>query len=275
MYDIATNPFRPEANRQRVTLANVASARERMANAGATFCRSARDYDLARAHGKLALWLSLQGGNALAHDPSVLEGSLGEDLHRITLVHLTSSTLGGTSSPLGRDRGLTRLGREFVERCNERKILVDLAHAGKTTFWDALDVHRPDVPPVVSHTGVAGVYPHWRNLDDAQVRAIADRGGVVGVMYHSAFLGPVGPLGRIGRRAILDHLEHVIRIGGEEAAAIGTDYDGAIIPPYDLPDVTDHPLLVQDMLERGWPEIRIRNVLGVNYLRVVRGVRPG
>ena len=274
VYDIATNPFRPAANRLRVTLQNITDAKSRIALGGATYCRSARDYVLARKQGKIGCWLSLQGGNALEHDPSVLETALGRDLHRITLVHLTHSTLGGTSSPIGRDRGLTPHGRAFIARCHEQRILVDLAHAGKSTFWQALDALPTDTPPIVSHTGVAGVHPHWRNIDDAQIVALADRGGVVGILYHSAFLGPVGVFGRVARSKILEHIEHVIRIGGEHTAAIGTDYDGAIIPPHDLPDITDHPILIQDMLDRGWSEIRIRNVLGLNYLRVATQVRP-
>src|SRR5690606_21574820 len=108
-------------------------------------------------------------------------------LHRITLVHLTTSSMGGTSSPAGPDPGLTRRGHELVERCNAARVLVDLAHAGRRTFWQALGAHAVDVPPIVSHTCVASVRPHWRNLDDAQIRAVASRGGVVGIMYQSAF----------------------------------------------------------------------------------------
>jgi membrane dipeptidase len=126
----------------------------------------------------------------------------------------------------------------------------------------------------VSHTGVDGVRPHWRNLDDAQVRAIADRGGVIGVMYQSSFLEPVVLFGRGSRRSIVDHLEHVVRLVGDDFAAIGTDYDGAITPPADLPDVTAHPLLVQDMLDRGWAPQRILKILGRNYLRILQEVRP-
>ncbi len=274
VYDIATNPFRPARNRQATTLRNLTRAQARIAAHpdDLAVVTTLSEYTTARASGRLALFFSLQGGNALAHDPAVLDGPTGQLLHRITLVHLTSSTLGGTSSPLGRDRGITEEGRRFVRRCNAAHILVDLAHAGKQTFWGALDAHSLDLPPIVSHTGVSGVYPHWRNLDDDQIRAIADRGGVVGVMYQSSFLERVLIYAR--RSRILDHLEHVIRVGGEEVAAIGTDYDGMIIPPGDLPDVTAHPLLVQDMLDRGWPERRIRRVLGENYLRVVRHVRP-
>jgi len=273
--DIATNPLRPQANRLAATRRNIEAIRTRVAAwpDDLQLVTDRAGYDRARAAGRLAVFLALQGANALSADLASLQGELGAALHRITLVHLTSSDLGGTSSPWGSDRGITDKGRELVWRCNESRVLVDLAHAGRATFFGALDAHTDDVPPIVSHTGVAAVRKHWRNIDDAQIRAIADRGGVVGVLYHSPFLAPV--LLTCSRAKIIDHLEHVIRVGGEESAAIGTDYDGMIVPPRDLRDVTHQPLLVQDMLDRGWPETRIRRVLGLNYLRVLAAVRPG
>jgi membrane dipeptidase len=273
VYDIATNPFRPARNRLAVTAANLAAAQERIGRfEELAVVRNATAYTEARRAGKLAFFLSLQGANALSADPSVLQGPMGELLHRITLVHLTTSNLGGTSSPLGADPGISSAGREMVERCNAARVLVDLAHAGRATFWGALEAHSADIPPIVSHTGVEGVRPHWRNLDDAQIRAIARRGGVVGIMYQSSFLAPVRTT--CARSAIVDHLAHVVDLVGEDFAAIGTDYDGMISPPHDLTDVTHHPLLVQDMLDRGWSPDRIRKILGTNYLRVVRAARP-
>ncbi|MCB9680356.1 MAG: membrane dipeptidase [Alphaproteobacteria bacterium] len=275
-YDLATNVFRGERSRFDVTVANVARCiRQVEAHPDELgIARTRADYDRIVADGRTAMWLTLQGGNAVSHDPTVLDGPLGRDLHRITLVHLSSSVFGGSNSPSQPDRGLTDRGRAMVAICNRNRILVDLAHAGRRTFWDALEVHDPGLPPIVSHTGVCGVRELWRNIDDAQIRAIADRGGVVGIVYQGSFLEPV-PSGFASRRAaILDHMEHVIAVGGEEACAIGTDYDGLITPPKDLVDVTHHPLLVGDMLARGWSEARIRRVLGENYLRVVAAVRP-
>ena len=273
VYDIATNPFRPARNRQETTLANIRRAIARIEShpQEQVFCRGRADYDAAFAAGKTAYWLSLQGGNALSYDLAALEG-VASDLHRITLVHLTTSDLGGTNSPAGGDIGTTPLGRSFVACCNANRIIVDLAHSGKKTFWEALDAHDKTLPPIVSHTGVAGVHPHWRNVDDDQIRAIADRGGVVGIMYQSNFLAPVWY--SCERQRIVDHLDHIISLVGEDYAAIGTDYDGMIIPPRDLCDITHHPMLVQDMLDRGWSDDRIRKILGENYLRVVREVRP-
>lgn len=274
VYDIATNPFRTWRDRRRTTLSNVAAVQARIDAHpdDLEIVWDAAGYDRAVAGGRTAFFLALQGGNALSAEPALLDGPLGQLLHRITLVHLTTSRLGGTNSPAGPDRGCTARGRDLVARMNGARVLVDLAHAGKRTFWDVLDVHDPGLPPIVSHTGVDAVHPHWRNVDDAQIRAIADRGGVVGVMYQSSFLAPGR---RCPRAAIVDHLEHVIQVGGEGAAAIGTDYDGMIVPPHDLGDVTHHPQLVQDMLDRGWSTDRIRGILGANYLKVVRAIRPG
>jgi len=274
VYDIATNPLRPAGNRLATTLRNIAAAEERIAEhpGELALVRDHAGYVAAREAGLLAMWISLLGGNALSADLAVLDGPLGEQLHRITLIHLTGSDLGGTSSPVGRDEGLTPLGHRFIEHCNYNRILVDLAHAGRRTFWDALGAHSESLPPIVSHTGVSAIHAHWHNVDDDQIRAIAERGGVVGIMYQSAVLAPARR--PCARAAIIDHLQHVVDLVGEDHAAIGTGYDGAVVPPRDLADITHHPLLVQDMLDRGFTPGRVGKILGGNYLRVVQSIRP-
>jgi membrane dipeptidase len=242
--------------------------------ASATVVGDEAGYRRARAAGRLAVFLAVQGGNAF---DSAADVRLVPDgaLLRVTLMHLTDSALGATSSPLGRSRGrggLTGAGRAMVEALNERRILVDLAHASPRTFSDALDVHDAALPPVVSHTGVSGVRPSWRNLDDDQIRAIADRGGVIGIMYHRGFLGR--PARRVGAEAVVRHLEHAIAVGGEDVAALGSDWDGMIVTPRDMPTALDLPVLVDRMLARHWPERRIRLVLGANALRLIAAIRP-
>src|SRR5207302_8520218 len=132
-----------------------------------------------RAVGHVAVVMAEQGGDAYdsADDVRVVADGM---LVRVTLMDLTDAALGAASSPLGRSRGrggLTAAGRALVGALNERRILVELAHASKRTFWDALDAHDRALPPVVSHTRVAGVHPSWRNLADDQLRAIAERAG--------------------------------------------------------------------------------------------------
>lgn len=273
---VATNPLRRRRTRTAAFLRNLTELTSAVARAGAGFAIVAdhAGYLRAKAAGQVAILLGIQGGNALDSAPGDLDRVPGNVVHRITLVHLSNSTLGSTSSPLKRsDPGLSGFGRDYVRRMNEKRILVDLAHASPRTFADALDAHDPGLPAIVSHTGVAGVHPHWRNVDDAQIRAIAKTGGVVGILYHAPFLGQ--RLLRGTAAAVAAHVAHAIRVGGDEHVALGSDWDGLIVTPRDMPTVLEWPLLVQRLLEHRVPPESIRRVLGANYLRVLKAVRPG
>jgi len=277
VWDLTANPLIGAGRRRERMLGNLAAAAERIEAypERLRLVRTAADYRRARAEGKLAFWLSVQGGNAFACGLEDLDRIPRDLVCRVTLVHLTNSQLGGTSSPLRlRARGLSGYGRQFVEALQERRILVDLAHIHPRGFWDALETADPRWPVIVSHTGVNGVRPYWRNLDDRQIRAVADRGGVVGIIYHRQFLEP-GFWWRCRVDRVADHLEHIVRVGGEDVAALGSDYDGSIVPPRGLADPTEQPRLVQKLLDRGFSEGRIRKILGTNWLRVLEAVRPG
>lgn len=274
MWSIATNVARGARGRYRALRDNVAGLRATVeATEGRLeVVRDATEWRAARARGAHACMICVQGGNA--YDAAPHAGAL-EDVVRVTVLHLSNSVLGRTSSPasLTAKPGLTTRGKAFVEQLDEARMFVDLAHIDREGFWDAVDAHDPSLPLIVTHTGVNGVRPHWRNLDDDQVRAVADSGGVVGIMFQTAFLRAPG----MPRDAslVVEHLDHVIEVGGEAAAALGSDYDGAIIPP---PDLRDGFLaffrIVQVMLDRGWPEDRIRRVLGTNFIESFAALRP-
>ncbi|HYP87417.1 MAG TPA: membrane dipeptidase [Polyangiaceae bacterium] len=273
---ITTNPLGDARDREAALFENVTelTALLESPEASARVVRSAAEYRAARAAGLHAAFIGVQGGNALAHSLDaldVLERRAPGVVLRITLLHLTSSRLGVTSSPLGGNSGLTAYGKDYVRRLNHHKILVDLAHISRAGFWDAARAHERTVPFVVTHTGVAGVFEHWRNLDDAQLRAVAGSGGTVGIMYHSEYLGD--PMFRGRLETILRHVEHVIDVAGEDHVSLGSDWDGSIITPRDMPTCLELPRLTQAMLDRNWSEARIRKVLGLNFLRVVETVR--
>jgi membrane dipeptidase len=225
-------------------------------------------YRAARTAGRHAAFLAVQGANALAWDPRLVD-RLPARLLLATLVHLTSSPLGSTSSPLRlqRDAGLTRRGQEVVAALESRGILVDLAHVSRRGFWDAVAAHDPTRPLLVSHTGVDGVHPHWRNLDDAQLRAIADSGGTVGVLFHAGFLGD--PLWSGRAESVVRHLEHIVETVGDDHASLGSDWDGFIVTPRDLATAAELPRLTGLLLARGHAPERIRKILGRNVLRVI------
>jgi membrane dipeptidase len=235
--------------------------------------RTLGEYRSAREAGRHAAFVTIQGGNALDRDEHALSILQDGSVVAVTVMHLSASRLGVASSSTGRrGEGLTSHGRAFVERLNAQRVFVDLAHASERTFGDAVEVHDRSQPLLVSHTGVSGVQPSWRNLDDAQLRTIADTGGVIGVIFHGGYLGG-NYLGGGRASRIVDHLVHLIDVAGEDAASLGSDWDGLIATPRDMPTCLELPRLVQLMLERGFTPERIRKVLGGNFLRALGALR--
>lgn len=271
---ITTNPLREPADRASTFETNLNALCRTFERVPDRFqvVTSAREYDTARAAGKHAAFIGIQGGNALDVSLPELARLCDGRVLRITLVHLSSSRIGSTSSPMRfSDEGLSAFGAQMVELLNERKVLVDLAHISKRGFWAAYDVHSKDVPVVVTHTGVSGVYRHWRNLDDDQLRAVARSGGVVGIMYHASFLGDRFWAGRVD--TVARHLAHVLDVAGEDTPALGSDWDGNIITPRDMPTCLELPRLVAALSKLGLKDSSIQKILGQNFLRVVRQVR--
>lgn len=268
---ITTNPTRASRERAEVWKKNVAELTGIIASVPEDFqlVRNITEYEAARAAGKHAAFLGVQGGNAVEEDPEVLD----DRILRVTLVHLSTSVLGATSSPLrfGKDKGLTDKGREFVRVLNAKKIFVDLAHVSKQGFWDALAVHDKSQPAIVTHTGISGVFEHWRNLDDDQIKAIADLGGTIGIMYQSSFLGDPYLGGKAS--SIVDHIDHVVKTVGDDFVSLGSDWDGAILPPRDMRTCLELPKLCEEMLSRGYDATRIGKILGKNFLRTVETLR--
>jgi membrane dipeptidase len=270
VFSVATNPFRSRDGRRTTLLENVSRLQSVLeSDAGVAVVADVAGYRRARASGRMGCFLAVQGGNAVGVDDVA---ALPDVVSRVTVVHLTRSALGSPSRPGagrggGAARGLTAAGRAYVEALDARRIVVDLAHVNRAGFWDALAVHDRGVPAIVSHTGVRGVHDVWRNIDDDQIRAIAATGGVVGVMFHAGFLG------ESSAEAVVRHLAHVVNVGGEDCAALGSDWDGFIVTPRDMRTVSELPVLVQAMRARGFSDDRVRKIVGANYLRVVEAVR--
>ncbi len=271
MWSITTSPLRSARGRARAFERNLAALRAVIANASAdmVLVRTRAEYTAARAQGRHAAMIAVQGGNAVDHDLATLELLKDDAVLRVTLVHLSSSKLGHTSSPLraSADAGLGSFAKEYIEALNARRIFVDLAHIGRRCFFDAVAVHDKSLPILCTHTGVCGVTPHWRNLDDEQLRAIAASGGTAGVIFNRPYLG-----GHTAAR-VVDHLEHIVRTVGEDHASLGSDFDGLIIPPRDLRSCLELPRLVELMLQRGFSTDSIQKILGGNFLRTLSALR--
>ena len=274
LWSITTNPLRSAAGRARAFERNERELERILASVpqDVALVRTFDEYRAARARGLHAAFIAIQGGNALDADGSLSLLADGKVI-AVTVMHLSSSSLGRTSAPTGRGaRGLSDRGRAYVRQLNALRVFVDLAHVSREGFWDALAVHDRSQPVLVTHTGVCGVHDVWRNLDDRQLRAVAELGGVVGVIFHGGYLNG-SYLGGGTASAIVDHIEHIVNTIGDEHVALGSDWDGLIATPRDMPTCLELPRLVQLMLERNFPHERIRRVLGGNFLRALRQLR--
>lgn len=277
MWSLTTNPFRTAAGRWKTWAKSRTLLEDLVSKSGGKLAFAHTPGACAqlmrqRVH---AVVPAVQGANAWEAAPNLDVALADRWVVRATLVHLTDSVYGTSSSPLSRraTKGLSAAGHILVETLDHHRVWVDLAHADEKTFWDAVQAHNRQLPLIATHTGLSGVLRHWRNLDDAQVKAIADSGGVVGVIAASNFLVPPGEQDDLD--ALLRHVEHAIAVGGEAVAAIGTDLDGAIVPPPALRDGLGHRRLVAAMLARKWSAARIQAVCAGNYLSAWQRLRPG
>ncbi len=233
-----------------------------------TWALSADEVTAAQAAGQLAAMGGIEGGQALEGDAAAVEHFARRGVRSIGLLHFSANALGAPAKGKGadRDRGLSAIGHEVVREMNRCGVIVDLAHINRKGFFDALAASSQ--PPMVTHTGVLGVHDHWRNIDDEQLRAVGDRGGCVGVIFARRFLGGAG------LDAVVDHLLHIVDIAGADVPALGSDFDGFVVPPVGLEDVASLPNLTAALARRGVGEDLLRKILGGNAQRVLASVPP-
>jgi membrane dipeptidase len=272
---VTTNPWRTARGRAQALRRNLAQLTQILASQAneVRLVRKASEYREAKRLGLHAAWLGIQGGNALEH-PTAWDLLASHPLLLVTLVHLTNSALGSTSSPLRlkSDGGLSERGRLLIELLNQHRVFVDLAHLSPRTFDDALRANDKSMPVIVSHTGLSAVYPHWRNLNDAQLRAVAHTGGLVGVFFFGSYLGGGFFGGRV--ECVARHIAHAVRVVGAEHVALGSDWDGMIVTPRDMRTCTELPRLVQALLNAGLNDSQITMVLGGSFLALLERVHP-
>ena len=145
--------------------------------------------------------------------------------------------------------------------------MLDLSHLNEAGFDDLAALS--DAPLVASHSCVHAICASTRNLTDRQLRIIAESGGLVGLNYASSFLREDGRrLPLEGFDTMLRHLDHLLSILGEDGVALGSDFDGALMPA-DLPDAAALPRLTQAMLDHGYGEALTRKIASENWIGVL------
>jgi membrane dipeptidase len=204
---------------------------------------SAADLRAAKDSGKLGLIYGFQDGSMLDNDLSRLDLFYQFGL-RILQPTYNQRNLLGDGCLEEANSGLSRLGRSVVERCNEMGILVDLSHCGQRTTADGIAASRK--PVAITHSGCATIADRPRNKGDEELRALANKGGVFGV-YLMCFLRVNG---QPNSEDVIRHIEHAIRVCGEDHVGIGTD--GSISTIAITPEFQrDHAKFVADRRRRG------------------------
>ena len=260
--------------------------------------RKAADLTTAKSSGRLGLIYNVQ-------DTSLLEN----DLSRVALLHSLGlrvmqmtynvRNLVGDGCLERANAGLSNLGRALVAELGRVGMVMDLSHAGQRTIAEA--IAEAKAPPVISHTGCRDLRDHPRNVYDAELRALAAKGGVAGI-YFMPFLVERGAA---RKEDLIRHIEHAVNVCGEDHVGLGTDgmlsatviddeyrkslradYESrskqGIAAPGEGPDAYQVVLdyneprrmqrLAEDLSARGWPASRIHKLLGENFARVFKEV---
>jgi membrane dipeptidase len=217
--------------------------------------------------GKVAIVYSLEGAHGIDKGGlPALRALHGRGVELLGLTWSFSNRYAGSSGDGG--GGLTEAGKELVKEANRLGMLVDVSHASKATTLDACATSTG--PVIASHSDAMGVTVNKRNLSDEEIRCIAKSGGVIGLNFHSTFVGKPASIARIA-----DHADYLRKIGGAGVVALGSDFDGLIVPPADAKDASHIGALWVELRKRGWTEDEIRGVRGENFLRAWQGAIDG
>lgn len=220
-----------------------------------TPCRTFGELEQARAEGKLAAVLTVEEGG-------VCKGELEKlrTLHRlgVRMLTLTWNHENELGFPNGQSGGLKERGGAFLAEMETLGVIPDVSHLNEEGFWDVCRLARK--PFAASHSSARTLWPHRRNLTDEQIKAVADRGGVVGVNFYADFLAD----SETTRTAdIVRHMKHMVDVGGLEVVALGSDFDG-ITCPLELVDAAGMGQLIRAMEHAGFTQREIDKICWEN-----------
>jgi membrane dipeptidase len=226
---------------------------------------------LAALDGRIGLIPWLEGASPLAGDPALLEAFFARGVRGIGLTHNHANEVAdGCGVPEPR-QGLSDFGRALVPAMEALGVAVDCAHLPRPAFDEVMALVRK--PPCISHCGCGALVPITRNPDDAMLRGIAERGGVVGIDFYPGHLVPgVDPMASCAD--VARHVVHALRVCGKAGVMLGGDFDGFEDTCTDLRHLGDLGNLERALREAGVAQPDIERVFSGNLLRYLGDVLP-
>lgn len=229
-------------------------------------CLNAQDIENAVTSGKVAAILSVEGGEALNGELSVLRQlyRLGVRSMLLTWNHRNLLADGAEEK---HGAGLSEFGRQVVAEMNRLGMIVDVSHLCEASFYDVLELSSE--PLIASHSNAKAMCSHPRNLSDPQLNDIKNTGGVVGINFYPYFLNNTG---KASIEDVVRHIEHICSITGEDHIGIGTDYDGIECTPEGLEGPHCMSALFERLIKLNYSSSFIEKFAGLNFLRVIKQI---
>jgi len=275
--------------------------------------RTGEDVERIVASGKIAMPLAIEGGHAIENSIENLREFHQLGVSSMTLTHNVSHDWADAGADEPRWGGLNNRGREIVREMNRLGMVVDISHVSDSTFFDVLEVTED--PVIASHSGCRALNPHHRNMSDDQLRALADNGGVISIVFVLNYLTPeyldaMRELQAVGRESfrqvpevddidlritlnhlnqsrgwplenrptiddVLDHIDHAVQVAGVDHVGLGADMYPRTPSPVGIRGVHDYPNITRGLKKRGYSDEDVRKILGGNLLRVWKEVTDG
>lgn len=276
---------------------------------------TASEIEQVHKNGKIAALIGIEGGHAIEDDLGLLRQFYNLGVRYMTLTHTNTNNWADSSGDITKagvkhHGGLTDFGKQVIREMNRLGMMVDISHTADATVEDVLATST--APIIASHSSARAITNHPRNLTDAQIAAIAQKGGVVQVNFNCNFVSETFraaqaaedprlearfkevtagkklneaetdgtyqrlrlemKLTRAKLSDVVDHIDRIRKIGGIGAVGIGSDFNGITCAPEGLDDASKFPNLTRALLERGYSESDIQKIYGGNLLRTMRAV---
>lgn len=230
---------------------------------------SAKDVEENDRCGKMSGLLTFEDGRPIDGKLENLEKYYKKGIRLISLTWNQENCFGYPNSkdPVVMQKGLSEFGKEAVQYMNDLGMIVDVSHLSDGGFWDV--VKQAKKPFVASHSNSREICPHPRNLSAEMVRALADKGGVIGINFGPEFIHPDGERGKSDLDIMSRQIHMLMNQGGEDCVALGSDFDG-IEGSVEISSADKMPLLFERLHKDGLSDDVIEKIAWKNTMRVMR-----
>jgi membrane dipeptidase len=215
---------------------------------------------------KIAGMLAIEGAEAV-YDLSALRNFYRLGVRLITLAWSKRNQLAEGIDELRANGGVTELGKKVIKEMNRLGMVIDVSHLTPNSFWDVIEFSNK--PIVASHSNAKEVCNHPRNLNDKQIIALAENGGLMGINFCPIFLSNNGQADMLD---IIKHIKHIKNLVGIEYVGLGTDYDGISQPPIGLERIDELPALKEKLIESGFSKEEVTKLCRDNWLNLFKRV---